>query len=170
MNTDTFSLGDKGESVVRFGLEEIYKNVRPTPKDINMQLEWADMVCAGYKQIGFEHIKYEVKTEKDYTGNFFFETFSNVHTQRPGWAVTSTADEVFYLFWESSKGYRLKNFQHLKWHFDYCLGDFKEVDQRRHPQANLTRGRLVPIDWVQNTYCGCVEFDFSRIKARMGHD
>lgn len=158
--SDTFKLGDKGEAVVEFGLKRVYCQPKPVPKNINHQLKFGDVVCPGFRSLGIPHLKIEVKTEFDFTGNFFFETHSNVHTNRAGWAITSPADELYYLFWDEAKGYRIPNFQHVKWHFDYYKDRFKEVDQKRHEQENLTRGRLVPIEWVIEA----IEFDFTEIK------
>lgn len=169
--SETFRLGDLGEAVVRLGLECIYREVKETPKDVKTQMRWGDFAVdarrLGASQIGFSNLVYEVKTERCHTGNFFFETVSNVHTGRAGWMVTSTADELFYLFWEDARGYRIPQFQSVKWLFDYSCRDFKEVDQRKHAQANLTRGRLVPVDWVMGLYVGATEFDFSALKAEV---
>ena len=168
--SDTFKLGDKGEAVIKYGLKRVYADPRTVPKDINTQLKYGDFVCPGFGEIGIQHLKIEVKTEQKYTGNLFFETMSNVDTGRDGWIATSTADELYYLFWDVARGYRIPLFQDVKWQFDYCKNRFKEVDQKKHQQENLTRGRLVPIEWLMSLYVGAVEFDFQKIKENVDKD
>jgi hypothetical protein len=156
-----------GEAVIFMGLNEIFKSPKPVPHEINMQLKYSDFVCKGCSDIGVPHSKIEVKTEQSYTGNFFFETMSNVETERLGWVETTPADELFYLFWDEGKGYRIPDFQKLKFLFDYDKKNFREVSQRKHTQANHTKGRLVPISWVKSTLIGMTEFDFSRLKTEV---
>lgn len=169
--SSTFRLGDMGEMVVAIGLRRLFAEVKETPKDIKTQMRWGDIVIdsvrLGASEIGFSNLIYEVKTEKMHTGNFFFETLSNVHTKRPGWAVTSTANELFYLFWDDARGYRIPEFQSIKWLFDYSKRDFREVEQRKHPQANLTLGRLVPVEWVLESFVNAREFNFENLKAEV---
>jgi hypothetical protein len=164
----TFELGNKGEAVVERGLSRVFRNPRPVPKDIETQLEWGDVVIPSCLGIGIQSLKIEVKTEAKFTGNFFFETLSNAHIEREGWIITSPADVLYYMFWDSCVGFRIPEFQLLKWHVDYCKKDFREVDQKKTEQANLTRGLLVPIEWVMSLHVGAVEFDFSELKDELG--
>jgi hypothetical protein len=163
----TFDLGNLGEQVILEGLGKVYANPRETPKDIETQMEWADIVIGGNRNIGLPPRKIEVKTEAKYTGNFFFETMSNVALNRAGWAVTTPADTLYYLFWDTAQGYRIEALQSLIWLFDYHKDEFREVTQRKHQQRNETKGHLVPIQWVQGCYVEMTAFDFSESKSRL---
>lgn len=96
----------------------------------------------------------EVKTEARWTGNFFFETWSNAcpGRERPGWMKTLDADWLFYYFWEVDALY-VCDFQKLKtWAF--------KTDRLRHfpekafgngngQQLNNTLGVVVPVSVLQ---------------------
>lgn len=160
----TFDLGNLGESVVKLALDRIYKNPRMVPKDINTQLEWGDIAINGCRELGIPRKKIEVKTELKHTGNLFFETMSNAKIGRKGWALTSQADELYYLFWQDAIGYRIPDFQRTMWIFDYDKKDFQEREQNKHEQNNQTIGRLVPVEWLLSTGVGAATFDFSELK------
>lgn len=144
-------LGKIGEGFIMEALRKVYSDVRETPKNINVQMEWADIVCVGNPAIGIPHKKIEVKTERKHTGNLFWETWSDKPKGRKGWGVTSTADELFYLFLDDRIGYRVESLQSSLWLFDYCRKEYKEVQQTKAQQANETWGCLVPVDadWLR---------------------
>ena len=154
-------LGDLGATVVRLALERVYRVVKETPKEINAQLKNADLMTFGLKALCIPDLRYEVKTERLHTGNLFFETWSNRKQGRRGWAVTTTCDVLYYLFWEDAKGYRIDDMQRKKWVLDYSKRDFPEVLQKRTEQTNDTWGLLVPVDcqWL-----GAQEFTFKPTK------
>ena len=156
-------LGSLGESVVREGLKSAFKTVKDVPKNMDLQLEWADCVIVGCKSLGLPHIKCEVKTEKVHTGNLFWEWFSNKELGREGWGQTTNADEIYYLFWDDAIGYRLPNVQQTKWRIDYDKSSFRFIEQKKAIQNNDTWGYLVPISWFAKQ--DIIQFDFSDLKA-----
>lgn len=93
------------------------------------------------------------KTEKDnITGNFFFETWSNLteDTFTPGWMFTLKTDLLGYYFIKQRSLY-LINFQSLKkWSFFLRnIYKYPEKPQSIRPQANMTFGRCVPIKTIE---------------------
>lgn len=166
MQANTFDLGDKGEELVYYGLQKLYKDPRKVPKEINQQLVWGDIAVGGLAALGLENLKYEVKTEMKHTGNVFWERWSNKAAQREGWGWTSPADELFYLFWEEGKGYRFRDLQTVMWLVDYYKDKFNLVQQKKYAQANDSWGYLIPIEWFRESG-DIVEFDFNRLKQEM---
>jgi len=164
--SDTFTLGDMGEALVRYGLEKVYKDVRTVPKNIDDQLVWGDLVVPGAVAMGLKKIKVEVKTERVHTGNVFWEQWSNRATGREGWGKTSPADELFYLFWGEGIGYRFPRFQNLMWLVDYYQHDFPLVEQKKYEQGNDSWGRLIPITWFQENN-DVISFDFNGLREEM---
>jgi hypothetical protein len=157
----TNAIGGQGEAVIKILLESFHCKVKETPKDIELQLKFADFVIPGIKQLGIGHEIIEVKTELLHTGNLFFETVSNEGIDRAGWAYTSPAHTLYYLFWDDMVGYRIPDFQNVMWHFDYCKAQFLDVPQSKYVQHNKTVGKLVPIAWVMECY-GVTKFNFEK--------
>jgi hypothetical protein len=155
------AVGLQGEAIVHSLLKTYHCDVRETPKDIEVQLKYADFVVPGIKQLGIGTEIIEVKTELLHTGNLYFETFSNANTGRKGWAYTSPADTFYYLFMDDLVGYRIPDFQNVMWHFDYCKAQFPDAPQSKYAQHNKTIGKLVPISWVLECY-GVTQFNFEK--------
>ena len=155
---DTFEVGDMGEAIIESALKRRFKDVRTTPKRIKLQHTWSDFVIPG-DRFGSRHMMIEVKTELSHTGNLFWERYSNRGNDIPGWGKTTTAHEIFYLFWKDAIGYRLTNVQNLKWLIDYYSNEFPLVEQKKHVQDNDSWGYLVPIKWFQSE--DIHKFDFS---------
>jgi hypothetical protein len=156
---ETSEIGQRGEDIVSSLLRTYNCDVRETPKTMEDQLKYADFVVPGIKQLGIGHEIIEVKTELIHTGNLFFETVSNDGIDRAGWAYTSTANTMYYLFMDVCVGYRIPEFQTVMWHFDYHKNSFIEKPQTRRVQSNLSKGKLVPVGWVMECY-GVTKFSF----------
>ena len=90
-------------------------------------------------------VSIELKSEHRYTGNIFLEIWSNFNTQRKGWFLTSHANEIWYHFLDTNMLYIVGLEKLRQWVLqgERILGS-KEVDQKKHSQRNLTKGRLMP--------------------------
>lgn len=145
---NSFEVGDIGEKYVFDKLSNIYKKIKKVPDEIVMQLEYGDILLMGEKSLGIKNKKIEVKTElTDPNNNFFIERWSNKSTGRAGWLKTSKADELYYLYWEESYGFRFPCWQQMAWMIDYSSRDFRLVNQSKTKQDNDTWGYLVPQDY-----------------------
>lgn len=94
--------------------------------------------------------------ERNAHGNFFLETFSNKDPRQPnpGWMHTSAVDLLWYYFLESDDLYAIHRPELYRWFFGDGEGAgaerrYPERTQKRHAQANLTAGRIVPIRDVE---------------------
>jgi hypothetical protein len=160
---ECMELGGQGESLVRYGLQKVYNDVKKVPSTINEQLVWGDLVVPGYAAMGIKNMKVEVKTERKHTGNLFWEWWSNKSTKREGWGQTSPADELYYLFWDDGAGYRIPDLQTVIWHVDYHKNDFQLVKQCKQTQDNDTWGYLIPIEWFSQAN-NLIKFDFNNLR------
>jgi len=95
----------------------------------------------------------EIKSEARTTGNLFLETWSNSPRFTLGWMYTLNADILWYYFMDTGKLYSM-SFPSLKrWAFydrnkhgvAGKLYEYREVEQKKHAQLNITCGRIVPI-------------------------
>ncbi len=96
---------------------------------------------------GGRRIKIEFKTElENKYQNFFFETFSNLKRgfERKGWIYTCKADGLLYLFQKTRELYAIEWPRCQPWLLDNIL-EFKERNQSKYNQMNVTVGRPVPI-------------------------
>lgn len=98
----------------------------------------------------------EIKTEREYTGNLFIETWSNrnladrkSHAERGsnvGWIYKMVADRLFCFFLDTGHLIDIDLFSLQQWAFcKQRLWAFREAGQGRYRQKNDTYGRLVPI-------------------------
>lgn len=141
---DASEIGDWGEQQVADYLTRKYGSVKIVPKAIEVQMEWADLVVPASLNNGV-NLRVEVKAEERFTGNLFWETWSN-YPVRQGWGRTTPADELYYLFRNNNSAYRISDLPTFKWLIDYFEPTLKEISQSKYDQHNDTRGLLVPID------------------------
>lgn len=101
----------------------------------------------------------EIKTEQQYTGNLFIETWSNKSRDTLGWFHACHADWLWYYFLDDRKLYVIPLPTLQKWGHQPTKAPriecFKEVPQRKYDQRNDTWGRLVPIHIVLKEIEGC---------------
>lgn len=96
----------------------------------------------------------DLKVERDSSPNLFFETWSN-YSMDPGkwtlgWGHVIKADRIWFAFEDAG----IIAVICLKKMRAWLVGkndrkrprstDYREVEQQRHPQANLSRGLLIP--------------------------
>lgn len=92
---------------------------------------------------GGEIVSVELKTERDWTGNLFIETWSNMPVKK-GWFHTLDADFLLYYFLDVRTLYVME-FKRLREYLFPRLDRFREREQRKCRQLNRTWGRLVPV-------------------------
>ena len=97
-----------------------------------------------------EQITFEIKAERKHTGNLFLETWSN-RTCGPmfsaGWMYTCCAKRLLYYFLDTGDLYSVEFADLWSWAFvRNRIFQFQEREQSRHPQRNVTVGRLVPVE------------------------
>jgi len=123
----------------------------------------------------------EVKTELRYTGNIFIETFSDKNRNVPGWIHPSRLKNCGYIlfFFLDVMLFYIFNLNQLKfWCYgpslygnNYRFEDYREVEQKKYIQKNLTCGRLIHIqDFLNDAslYLDIIDVknNFRRIFAR----
>ncbi len=89
----------------------------------------------------------EVKADRNHhTGNFFFETVSDIERRTPGAFVGSRAEWYFYTFPAIAEIYCLPLYETKEW-FNSCRGEFTErmASTQREGREWNTLGQLVPI-------------------------
>lgn len=160
MIADNFRLGDYGEEYVKLCFANRYHKIKTVPHEINVQLEWGDIVLPPLPTLGITTKKVEVKTEwNNPAGNFFMERWSNRKAKRDGWVITSPADELYYLFWNEGYGFRFPCWQQTAWMIDYNQYNLKE--QKKTEQHNDTWGYIVPIHSLKGPFAP-VKFDLCK--------
>lgn len=100
-----------------------------------------------------KHELVELKIEKTNAhGNLFIETWSNKSWFNPGWIYKSKAELLFYYFLEQDELYTMNMVDLKKFVFSVndngqlsAFGKYKERQQSKHSQPNLTCGLCVPI-------------------------
>ena len=102
----------------------------------------------------------EVKADKHSdTGNFFFETISDVERRSPGAFLSSTAEWYFYVFPKSKKIYCLPLFDTREWFLAHQLGfEERTVSSSRSTRRWKTTGCLIPIERVMAEVPGVRSF------------
>jgi hypothetical protein len=104
----------------------------------------------------------EVKTDRNrHTGNFFFETVSVEHRDKPGAFVITRAEWLFYLFIEAGELFCFP-MEELKPWFVAHEGEFVEKRARTNDNERMiswsTVGRVVPIEMASQAIKGCKRF------------
>ena len=100
-------------------------------------------------QNGGEPYIIEIKTEKNFTGNFFFEIWSNKKRGNPGWIYKLSADWLLYYFEENCRLYYMHVPVLKKILFDdEIIYQYKEKRQNKYQQKNDTWGCCVPINAI----------------------
>lgn len=110
---------------------------------VDAQRYWGDYLIDN----GHETVVWEVKTEREYTGNLYLESFSNAHPgphQRPGWLVTSHADRLAIVFLDRRIAMILDRKKLQDWFIGGSMYGEYPARPPRDPQRNLTLGYLVP--------------------------
>ncbi len=117
-----------------------------------------DMVVQLKNEKSFRIIEIKVESSNDY-GNFFLETWSNKAFPRnnPGWLLKSNADWLLYYFLKQDELYLMRMSELQEWIFGHDINckpticRYKEKQQNKYNQKNLTFGACVPIiDVKQN--------------------
>lgn len=143
-------------------------NVVWTDKGTNargMQADIGDAVAnIGGVMYGFEC---KVEAENKY-GNFFFETWSNKKTQKPGWLnkwriaaknELCRPDFLWYFFLNEDCFYHIPVTDLLNWCNDGHIHRYEPRKQNKYDQLNETWGRCVPIDVVLAEVAGAKRMD-----------
>lgn len=127
----------------------------PVVQKLGIDLLWlirvATCTCA---------ITVEVKTDRHFqTGNFFFETVSNVAKQSPGAFLASTAELCFYVFPKIETIHCIPLFDAREW-FLANLEQFPEkaVSSNHAGRIWHTKGKLVPIPLLLQSVEGVKTF------------
>ncbi len=104
----------------------------------------------------------EVKTDRNrHTGNFFFETVSVVHREKPGAFVITRAEWLFYLFIDAGDLFCFPMNALKPWFLEH---EDEFAEKRSHTNNNekmfswTTIGRVVPIDRVVQAIAGGKRF------------
>lgn len=125
--------------------------VSPVPENIHAQHRYGDKWLTSSKH---QHaIEVELKAEAKHTGNLFIETWSDVRNGVHGW-LYHYADHarLAYAFNDNHSLYTCSMGEFRRWaHSEGLNGsirlyDFREVEQSKYEQTNITVGRLVPVE------------------------
>ncbi len=131
-----------------FVLERFGSAPKEIPCDFDSQRrgDWIVKRPDGYE------LYVELKAEVSDTGNVFLETDSNWHTTRYGWFLTSSADQLWYLFLDTRRLYIIQLGYLREWFWGDkddvdagACGRYRIVSQAKHEQHNLTKGYIVPV-------------------------
>jgi hypothetical protein len=113
----------------------------------------------------------EIKAEEKYTGNLFFEVWSNwnfddpmsrhTYPPNPGWACKSNADLLLNYFLDNDRLYVVDLMKLQRWAFSEKPGgegeridDFPIRLQKKSAQKNRTKGRIISWDIIEK-HVGC---------------
>jgi hypothetical protein len=94
-------------------------------------------------------VSVELKFEQRYTGNFFFEIWSNLDPLYPkvGWTKTLRSDKILYFFLDTYDLYIIDRPKLYTWlYIDGKERLYKTVQQSKYSQLNKTVGLIVPIE------------------------
>lgn len=101
---------------------------------------------------------FELKAELNYTGNLFLETWSNYDVNE-GWMKKLRCDFLLYHFLSNNRLYFIDFPELQRWSFDEKnIYRFREKQQRKYEQLNITCGHIVPIQILKR------ELDHSKFK------
>lgn len=124
-------------------LNRQYASIKPIKNDWAIQKLGGDYLVFRKDASTFTA---ELKSECKFTGNFFFETWSNKADGVLGWIFSCRADCLWYYFLDAKKFYSIDFKQLHQWCFyGYKFNRMDEVQQRGIEQHNDTWGRLVDI-------------------------
>jgi len=125
--------------------------VRPVPDNIQTQHRYGDKWLASFRHQ--DAIEVELKSEAKHTGNLFVETWSDIRSGVHGWLYHySDETRLAYAFNDTHTLYTCQLGELRKWAhgagYDAAIRieDFRQVEQHKHKQRNLTVGRLVPVE------------------------
>jgi hypothetical protein len=125
--------------------------VLPVPQNIQAQHRYGDKWLASQKHQ--EAIAVELKAEARHTGNLFIETWSDMRNGVHGWLYHyADCTRMAYAFNDTRKLYtcqlgELRKWAHSEGHVSAIrIEDFRQVEQSKYEQKNVTVGRLVPVD------------------------
>ena len=109
-----------------------------------------DLTWAHFTERGLEFYRLEVKTDRNAnSGNFFFETISDIDRKSPGCFMASEADWLFYYFITIKKLYALPLHATREWFEKHCEEfESRTVSSERDGRRWQTEGRLVRIGAV----------------------
>lgn len=125
--------------------------VRPVPDNIQAQHRYGDKWLASAKH---QHaIEVELKAEAKHTGNLFIETWSDIRNGVHGWLYHySDAARLAYAFNDQHRLYTCRIGELRRWAHSATseatirIDSFRQVEQSKYQQRNVTVGRLVPVD------------------------
>ena len=125
--------------------------VRPVPENIQTQHRFGDNWLASFKHQNA--IEVELKSESKHTGNLFIETWSDIRKGVHGW-LYHYADEtrLAYAFNDTHTLYTCEMGELRKWAHGEGLDstirikDFREAEQQKYLQRNVTVGGIVPVE------------------------
>jgi len=125
--------------------------VRPVPENIQTQHRYGDKWLTSSKH---QHaIEVELKSESKHTGNLFIETWSDIRNGVHGWLYHYADDtRLAYAFNDIHMLYTCEIGELRKWSHGkgfqaaIRIEDFRQVDQQKYKQRNVTVGRLVPVE------------------------
>lgn len=125
--------------------------VMPVPENIQTQHRYGDKWLASSRQR--RAIEVELKAEARHTGNLFIETWSDVRNGVHGWLYHYADDaRLAYAFNDNHFLYTCSIGELRRWAHgegfeeSIRLYDFREVEQGKYEQRNITVGRLVPVE------------------------
>lgn len=148
---------EKARQVERIAREEIlpWLLMRCEAIELTDHSEFLQKVCGDFivQQITSSY-GIELKSELGFTGNFYFEIWSNRERLTPGWMITSRADSLFNFFVDNRELYIIDLPILQKWAFgsernDGAIYRFPEKPQCKYDQLNDTWGRVVPIAVIE---------------------
>jgi hypothetical protein len=144
---------DIGQGIIRDWLKSMGCTVvfnRNDGRDAEFQ-SYGDLIVKRPNSIKHELVELKIEQTNKH-GNLFIETWSNKSWFNPGWIYKSKADLLFYYFLEQDELYTMSMVDLKKFVFKVndqkqlmAFGKYKERQQSKHSQPNLTCGLCVPI-------------------------
>ena len=124
--------------------------VRPVPGDIQTQHRFGDIWLSSPKHQNA--IEVELKSESKHTGNLFIETWSDIRNGVHGWLYHyANETRLAYAFNDTHTLYTCEMGELRKWAHGKSLEsairveDFRQVEQQKYHQLNVTIGHIVPV-------------------------
>jgi hypothetical protein len=121
------------------------------PDNIQTQHRYGDKWLSSAKYQ--EAIEVELKAETKHTGNLFIETWSDIRSGVHGWLYHySDQTRLAYAFNDNHTLYTCQLGELRKWAHSQGysaairIEDFRQAEQQKYEQRNVTVGRLVPVE------------------------
>jgi hypothetical protein len=145
--------------------------------DLGLQKECGDFILYRVAD-GKYAFTIDLKVEKQTRRNMFFETFSNYSMDpgrcKLGWGFQIRADRIWYAF-DDTGIVAIIDLGKLRIWLTEMDGRnprsarFRETHQKKHSQANMTRGLLIPFEEIPGAVwsrCFIIEGDAIRMAGR----